>query len=231
MNHAILDRLKHLRPEKLPGMKPFNESSDFGCPWWSWCLKGPVRELPRGILVMQDWGVDGETFQKAVDTLEHCSKRLPDSNADTTLKNLFDERRAWGEAIVKRQILVTNAVWGLREGERKCSYLGAKTHKAAFFTWAQLVASIAVAKSDDEFRLYVAGCWATFDDGKNPSDLRDYLMKWQKWASNGPFKFDGKIDALEKCRGQVIYLRHPCLWHQMSECELSPWAEIPRVCD
>ncbi|MBV6500575.1 MAG: hypothetical protein CJBNEKGG_03056 [Prosthecobacter sp.] len=224
MTHALLDRLRHFRPEKLPGMKPFNESSNIGCPWWSWCLKDPVGELPRGILVMQDWGVDGETFQEAVDTLENSSKRLPDSNADRTLKNLFDERREWGRAIVKRQVLVTNAAWGLREGKDKCSYLGAKTHKAAFLTWVHLVASIAEAKSDDEFRLFAAGCWATFDDGKNPSDLRDYLMKWQNWASQGRYKVDGNIGSLEKCRGKVVYLRHPCLWQRMSESEVSPWA-------
>ncbi len=50
------------------GMVPFDGVTDgkLDCPWLTWATKGWSAPItPRGILVMQDWGLQGESLSKA----------------------------------------------------------------------------------------------------------------------------------------------------------------------
>lgn len=232
MNQAPFDTLKSLHPrtERLPGMKPFKGDTDLRCPWLHWCLGAASDTLPDGILMLQDWGNAEESFDQAIETLDDClgnyskGQNLTGEDKDQTLKKLFDPKRKWGYALKSGRILVMNAAWGLRASAEKCGYMGAATHKAAFFTWVKVVR--AVAEQNENFCLYVAGEWATFDDGNNPTNLSDYLEKWNGWASRGRGRGGDKIEGLEKCRGKVVYLRHPCLWGSNDGYEKSPWESM-----
>jgi hypothetical protein len=215
-------------------MVPFDGVEDglLDCPWLKWAMKeldDPVT--PRGILIMQDWGLQGETIDEAVSVIDAYSKNaLLD---DRTLSNLF-ATEAWKAAILERSILVTNAVWGLRPStddapNKICGYLGAAIHKRAFLRWGALVAQLSTrTQNGDDFRLYVAGEWARFDGKENRSGTRisDYLRCWKQWASNYSEKvahheFPSELndDFIEKCHGRVVFLSHPCTWNYRFESD------------
>lgn len=206
----------------FPGMRPFTGDPIFRCPWLEFSKSRQTNRRRRGVLLMQDWGAEDEKFDDALELLNKCANGEVHKDADRTLNNLFSKDSKLGQAIADGEILVTNAVWGLREGKSKCGYLGARTHKAAFVNWGKLVSKVAAEIHNDDFCLYVAGSWAEFDGcgpPKKTNNLQDYLKKWQKWASRGHGKVDVEIGPLEKCLGQVVYLYHPCLWNVKGVCK------------
>ena len=185
---------------------------------------------------MQDWGVETDNRETIDDAVDHIKSWIDVNNGarepDPTIDKLLSPYR-WRTAITSKEIMVTNAVWGLRPKEKKdapnkmCGYLGAKIHKRAFLTWGKLVALIS-SREKKEFRLLVAGEWARFDNQENKSgaDIKDYLNRWRTWASKYTDNVDEKdfpdelsIEEINKCKGHVIFLSHPCTWNSKYESD------------
>jgi hypothetical protein len=225
--------------ETKASMVPFKDVDDgmLDCPWLTWASNKWADPItPRGILIMQDWGLQGESLREAASTIEEYSNSTLSS--DPTLSNLF-ATEAWRAAIRNGSILVTNAVWGLRPStedapNKICGYLGAAIHKRAFLRWGKLVALLSSgARQGGDLRLFVAGEWARFDGKENRSGIpiKDYLGCWRQWASN----YSGKVPSnefppelddtmIEECKGRVVFLSHPCTWNYRFESD--PFASL-----
>ncbi len=223
-------------------MLPFVDATDgkLDCPWLKWVTNDWDHPItPRGILIMQDWGQEGESLREATDLLDAHSSRSETS--DPTLTKLFASE-AWRTAIRKRSILVTNAVWGLRPLTKDapnsmCGYLGAAVHKRAFLRWGKLAVQLSSREDQcDDFRILVAGEWARFDHKENRSgtSIKDYFSCWRQWASNYRGKVHGhefppELDdkMIDKCKGRVVFLSHPCSWNHRFES--NPFASLDSV--
>ena len=233
----IVDSLCH---KLVDGMAAFTDSKPEipQCPWLKWAMKecGNNHEIgAKGIMIMQDWGVqtstDEESIGKAVELINDC---ISGNKRDRTICNLLSSKH-WKDAITEKKILVTNAVWGLRKkkkdgsAKKMCGYLGDKTHKRAFLTWGNLVMQVS-SKSNDEFRLFVAGEWARFDGDSNNSGKKvsEYLRQWRDWAKKHKGEESDDIlklfkdEQINSCKGKVFFLSHPCIWN--SAIEQNPYA-------
>lgn len=102
-----------------------------------------------------------------------------------------------------------------------CGYLGAAIHKKSFLRWGKLVTVLSRgADQDDDFRLFVAGEWSRFDGKENRSGtlIKDYLSCWRRWASQSrgavsEIPKELEDEEIEKCRGRIVFLSHPCTWN------------------
>jgi hypothetical protein len=178
-------------------LKPFG-GEIYSCPWLTYFLRNSNAEVPRIMLMMQDWGCWSEGIP-----LEGEVEWLADRKSwkkDRTLSGL--SRIGLQKLILDREILVTNAVWGLRASEPKCRDLGPKIHKAAFACWRDLVQKL---RPDI---LILGGSWATWnarDWGAHAT--AKYLDRWEQWAKPSEPQEPRIVDL----SGVTLIIRHPCL--------------------
>ncbi len=185
-------------------MQPF-QPGGYKCPWLNW-RKGQSDsklEQIQGILIMQDWWNDESSISlgEAVKYLgEPKDFKYED---DRTNYNLYD-REVWRKAIWEdKNWLVTNAVWGLRKGNKTSGQLPTEVHEVAFTIWSKLV--IALATSDD-FKVMFAGTWAASGAEQkiwNGLELKQFLKSW---------KISGQ--AFEDIQGKAYFCYHPSQWNR-----------------
>lgn len=223
-------------PRSMKRMRIFDSSTNFECPWLRWLL-GRIDEIEplkiRGILMMQDWDCEKQSLCQAIEFIKEQLGQNP--TCDKTTNNLFGSN--WRNPIENGEILVTNAAWGIRSPKEDgsqddmCGYLGAEIHKTAFLTWGKLVSIISQDEKSDDFRLFMAGEWARFDNQKNKSGepIAEYLIRWRNWAARNSgrvdqFPDDLNEDQIKKCKGRVIFLSHPSTWNFKYVCD--PFAKF-----
>lgn len=210
------------------GILPFRHQKHLRCPWLEWHLQKSHGENVKGILLMQDWGTCEEEhdLDAAVKWLDSAIDK-PETSKDKTIQNLFSTQD-WQKAITSGELIVSNAVWGVRE-KRKCGYLGNQVHKQAFFTWGKVVAKLHdQLPANEKFRLLLAGEWARFD-GQRAGDvveLATYMKDWNQWTSNGKDAVNQVVNPTKQWGGCVVFLNHPSVWNALPRLYKNPFADL-----
>ncbi len=213
----LIKSLERNATELLPGvgMNTFKEGV-VTCPWlrfWTGLSSRP--DYVRGILILQDWGVDeidGVLLSEQVTGIQNSfrTKLDPDTTfEDATIHNLKSIPELKGK-IENGEILVVNAVWGCRSSDSdKCGYLGKKVHAKAFTIWSKLVSYFAIKEN---FFVVFCGDWARFERmSAEDNNLKKFMERWAKWAGNG--------DAIQydNVKGRSYFCAHPCTWQITSD--------------
>lgn len=189
---ALESKAAHVLTGKLSGWP----SGDYACPWLRWYSR-TTNDRPEVVFILQDWGVEGESLDEAIDLLEK-------GEGDPTIRAVTQTMRL---NIKSHTVCVMNAVWGLRKvHSKKTGYLGHEIHRATFPIWAEALQTL------DPKVTCLCGEWAKWQDldWETPECGSTQIGRWNDWL-----KESGSISPVdsEKFRNQTFYsIPHPSAW-------------------